>query len=321
VELKNIFAKNMIQQKRYSLAYNIAASHNGHCNMDKSDAQWLAGWIALKFLHNPELAYKHFSKMHKIVKKPIGRSRAAYWLGMSTKALKKKEESHKWFREAASLNFTFYGQMAMLELGQTSFTLPPNPKISEQDKAFYRKNEFARAANFFLSHDKIECALAYAKAAVSTAKNPGEAALIISSFKKTNNKFYILELAKAAACKGFLYGFLNNNPTPYKIPSTSIDPALTYAIIQKESAFDARAISKANAHGLMQLIPDTGCKMQKKLRHKCSVQRLTSDPMHNIALGNKYLEDMLKRWNGSYILTAASYNAGPEPVERWVQKW
>jgi soluble lytic murein transglycosylase len=126
--LKNIFAKNMIQQKRYSLAYNIAASHNGHCNMDKSDAQWLAGWIALKFLHNPELAYKHFSKMHKIVKKPIGRSRAAYWLGMSTKARKKKEESHKWFREAASLNFTFYGQMAMLELGQTSFTLPPNPK-------------------------------------------------------------------------------------------------------------------------------------------------------------------------------------------------
>jgi soluble lytic murein transglycosylase len=60
--------------------------------------------------------------------------------------------------------------------------------------------------------------------------------------------------------------------------------------------------------------------MAKKLKHKCNVKRLTSDPVYNITLGNKYLEELLQQFNGSYILAAAAYNAGPEPVQRWIAR-
>jgi soluble lytic murein transglycosylase len=165
----------------------------------------------------------------------------------------------------------------------------------------------------------MEAALKYGKAAIETATNPGEAALIVAAIRDSSSRHYTIEIAKAAAQKGFYMGS-DNHPTPYKIPRSNIEPALTYSIILKESLFQSNAVSYANAHGLMQLIPSTGCKMQKKLKHKCSIKRMTTDPIHNISLGNKYLEELLGRFNGSYILSIASYNAGPEPVERWIAK-
>lgn len=320
-KLKNVFAKNMLQQKHYALAYKIANNHDHDCfcKIDKSESQWLAGWIALRFLHNPKLAYEHFTKLHKIVVKPMSVSRAAYWLGVTAETLKDKELAHKWFREAAVFNYTFYGQVAMLELGQHSLILPTAPKITTNDKAYYEKNELARATNIFIKHNRMESALLYAKAAIEKAKNAGEAALIVASIKTSNNRKYIIDIAKVAAQKGF---FMTKEvtPTPYKIPKTTIEPALTYSIILKESLFQPNAISYANAHGLMQLIPSTGCKMAKKIKHKCNVKRLTTDPIHNITLGNKYLEELLQQFNGSYILAAAAYNAGPEPVQRWIAR-
>jgi soluble lytic murein transglycosylase len=320
-KLKNIFAKNMLQQKQYSLAYKIANNHDHdhNCKIDKSESQWLAGWIALRFLHNPKLAYEHFTKLHHIVAKPMSIARAAYWLGITAEAMKNHELSHKWFREAAAFNFTFYGQIAMIEMKKTDLALPPIPKITASDKAYYAKNELARATNIFITHNRLESALLYAKAAIATAKNAGEAALIVSSIRNSNNRLYTVEIAKAAAQKGFLMA-KDNYPTPYKAPHSKIEKPLTYSIMLKESMFSPSAISYANAHGLMQLIPSTGCKMAKKLKHKCNVKRLTSDPVYNITLGNKYLEELLEQYNGSYILAAAAYNAGPEPVQRWIER-
>ncbi len=318
-KLKNLFARNMIQQKKYSLAHKIASNHHGSCHRDKSDSEWLAGWIELEFLHNPKSAYEHFKKMHEVVKNPISLARGSYWMARAAEAMKNKELEHQWLREAAAFNFTFYGQIAMLEMKKENLTLPPMPKITSEDKAFYAKNELARATNLFIKHNRLDQALLYAKSAISHAKNSGEAALIVSSIKGSSNKHYTLEIAKAAAQKGFLMVH-DNYPTPYKIPKTKIDPALTYSIIAKESMFNQHAVSHANCHGLMQVLPATGCKLAKKLKQKCCVKRLTSDPMHNITLGNKYLEELLTRYGGSYLLTAAAYNAGPEPVDRWLEK-
>ncbi len=320
-KLKNIFAKNMLQQKQYALAYKIAHDHDHDhfCNIDKSESQWLAGWIALRFLHNPKLAYGHFQRLHNIVVKPMSISRASYWLGVTAQVLKDRELSHKWFREAAAFNFTFYGQMAMIEMKKTDLALPPMPKITADAKSYYAKNELARATNLFIKHNRLESALLYAKAAIATAKNAGETALIVSSIRNSNNRVYVTEIAKAAAQKGFLM-VKDNYPTPYKVPHSKIEKPLTYSIMLKESMFSPSAISYANAHGLMQLQPPTACKMAKKLKHKCNVKRLTTDPIHNITLGNKYLEELLEQYNGSYILAAAAYNAGPEPVQRWIQR-
>lgn len=318
--IKNLYGRNMMQRKKYSLAYKIASSRKSDDVFSKAQSEWLSGWIALKYLKKLSSAYSHFEKLHRIVKMPITRARAAYWLGYTARELKEYDLTHIWFREAASLNFTFYGQMAMIELGLTNFTLPPSPKITKEAKELYKGNEFARATNLLIKHKRINDARFYGRAAVCRAKNYGEAALIVSSIKESKNLFYIIELAKAAAQKGYLL-IADNHPTPYQLPhDKDVEHALTYAVIMKESAFDHRAISRANAHGLMQLIPQTGCKIQKKLNHQCSVRKLTSDPHHNIKLGNHYLAHLLEEYNGSYILMAATYNAGPEPVAAWIKR-
>jgi len=318
--MKNLFARNMVQRKRYMLAYKIASSGKSGNNYAAAQSEWLSGWVALKYLKKLPKAYEHFETLHSRVKMPMTRSRAAYWLGITAKALGNKDKAHSMLQEAAAFNFTFYGQMAMIEMGLTNFTLPPSPKITKAARKFYAKNEFARATNLLIKHRKINDARLYGKAAISRAKNYGEAALIVSSISSSDNLFYKIELAKAAAQKGYLL-IADNHPTPYKLGHFKhVDPALVYAVIMKESAFDHKAISHANAHGLMQLIPETGCEMQKKINQRCSVRRLTSDPRHNIRLGANHLADLLEYYNGSYILMAAAYNAGSEPVDSWIKR-
>ena len=315
--MRNLFAKNMMQQKKYNLAYKISSTHDGESAKDISDAEFLAGWIAFKYMHNLKGAYAHFHKMYDIVQMSISTAKASYWLGLTAAAMGDKQLAHKWYTEAASYNFTFSGQLAMIEMKKESITLPPHPpKISALDKKIYHDNELARATNMFIKHGRNDLALVYAQAAIASAKNPGEVALIVDAIKNCKNLHYTTEIAKSAAQRGYIMTKANY-PTPYKFHA-AIEPALTYSIILRESVFDQYAISHANAHGLMQVVPDTACRTAKKMKAKCNTRALTHDPAYNISLGNKYLKDLIDRYNGSYLLAIAAYNAGPHVIDRWI---
>ncbi len=97
-----------------------------------------------------------------------------------------------------------------------------------------------------------------------------------------------------------------------------LDPALTYAIIRRESAFMADAHSPAGALGLMQLMPTTARhiarKMQVRYRGKSSLLKTET----NIQLGTGYLEQMLERNHQQTVLATAAYNAGPHRVDDWL---
>jgi len=97
-----------------------------------------------------------------------------------------------------------------------------------------------------------------------------------------------------------------------------LDPALIYGVIRQESAFMEDARSPVGALGLMQLMPDTGKRTARalKIRYRGSQALLHSDK--NIRLGSAYLNKLLQRYNGSPVLAAAAYNAGPQRVSRWL---
>jgi hypothetical protein len=91
-------------------------------------------------------------------------------------------------------------------------------------------------------------------------------------------------------------------------PEYGIDPRLVLALIRVESNFNPRAVSPANAHGLMQLLPSTA--------RRFSVTDIT-DPVQNISGGLAYLRWLLEYYSGKLRLVLAAYNAGEHAVDRY----
>jgi len=88
----------------------------------------------------------------------------------------------------------------------------------------------------------------------------------------------------------------------------SVDADLITSVIASESNFDPKAISRRNARGLMQLLPQTAARL--------GVQNIF-DPGENIDAGTHYLRDLLQRYRNDLVLTLAAYNAGPERVQQY----
>jgi soluble lytic murein transglycosylase len=97
----------------------------------------------------------------------------------------------------------------------------------------------------------------------------------------------------------------------------SLDPHLVLGIIRQESAFQVAARSRANARGLMQVLPSTG----RMLARDAGVGRYTVSklfrPEANIALGTRYLASLMERFGGRLEISLAAYNAGGSRAERW----
>jgi soluble lytic murein transglycosylase-like protein len=91
-------------------------------------------------------------------------------------------------------------------------------------------------------------------------------------------------------------------------PEYQLQPHLVLAVMEKESNFDPLAVSPKNAHGLMQLIPDTAARFK--------VRRIT-DPAQNIRGGMAYLRWLMAYFEGDLSLVLAAYNAGERAVERY----
>jgi soluble lytic murein transglycosylase-like protein len=87
-----------------------------------------------------------------------------------------------------------------------------------------------------------------------------------------------------------------------------VDEDLIVSVIAIESNFDSKAISRRNARGLMQLLPETA--------HRMGVQNIF-DPKQNIEAGTRYLHDLLLRYNNDLVLALAAYNAGPVRVRQY----
>ena len=87
-----------------------------------------------------------------------------------------------------------------------------------------------------------------------------------------------------------------------------VDADLITSVIAVESNFDPKAVSRKNARGLMQLLPETAARLGVKN---------IDDPQENIDGGTRYLRELLQKYHNDLVLTLAAYNAGPERVQQY----
>ena len=100
-----------------------------------------------------------------------------------------------------------------------------------------------------------------------------------------------------------------------------VSKEIVLGLSRQESEFNPRAFSHAGARGLMQLIPSTAQITARKEGLRYSRSALLDDPVYNMTLGSAHLSHLVSRFDGSLIMTFASYNAGPHRVDRWMREY
>ncbi len=97
-----------------------------------------------------------------------------------------------------------------------------------------------------------------------------------------------------------------------------LDPYLVASLIRQESEFNALALSRANAVGLMQLLPNTGKNVAKQVKLKKYSASQLFTPAVNLQLGTRYFKEMVDKYNGQFEYALAAYNAGTDRVGDWL---
>ena len=175
----------------------------------------------------------------------------------------------------------------------------------------------------------------FLKAAVAGDNPPAELRLLLAGISASQNKpasalVNALRIAPAYAQMefsdlpkevwGFLYPRAYSNLIERQARLNHLDPYLVMGLVRQESAFDARALSVANAVGLMQILPETAAHSSRRARTRAAARRL-NDPAYNVRTGCAYLRGLMKDFDGHPELAMAAYHAGDFRVKDWVTKY
>lgn len=320
---RHIIIRRLIEEKSYKKAYKLASTHIQDDGFSYAQAEWLSGWLALRFLGDAEVGLHHFEAMYAKVSTPVSRSRGAYWIGRAFEDMGAADMAEQWYETAAGYSTTFYGQVAAKTMGKDYF-LPKAalPDLSPEEIRKFRRDYFLRAAEllhvagfdkesslffkvFIKKHHNAKGYLMAAQTAIDIGLNH-EA---VSISKKATQEGLFLTAQSYPVLDKKIYGRLN------------VDPALVHALIRQESLFNPQARSHAGALGLMQLMPGTAKMMARKAKVRYNVNALISDPQYNVRLGGEYMREMLQRYDGNHIMAIAAYNAGPGRVDNWLKEF
>lgn len=321
---RRIIGRLMLERGKAQLAYDLVAGHAAQSPAEYIDAEFHAGWIALRFLKEPEKALEHFTKAAARSSTPISVTRGAYWQARAHEAAGNADEAREFYQEAARYPVSFYGQLAHQALGNGGLTL--REIAADPDLQRERRDATHTARAIKLLH-----AVGTEDLAVTLLADLGrtlEDAPLLQSFadlaEELGNHRGHLALSRLAVQRGLpmdLHAYPIRGIPDFPIIGPGVERALVYAIARQESAFDPNAVSPAGARGLMQLMPATARATARRYGVEFEAERLLGDPVYSAKLGAAHLGELMDDWSGSYALAFAAYNAGPGHVRRWIQRF
>jgi soluble lytic murein transglycosylase len=318
---RRVLSRELLDEGDVKTAYRIAAAHSAENATNAADAEFHAGWYALRGLNDAKLASGHFERIAKIAGSPISLSRAYYWLGRSAEA-GGPGNAKDYFARAATYGTSFYGQLAAERIGRKALNVVYPAPTSADRQAFAQREAVSAITRLEGAGYAAYAEMLYRDLA-SQLNSPGELALLAVMAEKQDNHYLALRVGKIAAQRGLDVGALSHpiGVIPGSANISGSGKALAYAIARQESEFKVSAVSSAGARGLLQLMPGTARDLAKKAGMAFSQERLTSDAGYNATLGASFLGEQLGRFNGSYVLTFAGYNAGPRRADQWISRY
>ncbi|MCX7324514.1 MAG: lytic transglycosylase domain-containing protein [Hyphomicrobiales bacterium] len=317
---RRLIARQLLDQGKPALAYQVAAGHGAQKAQSVIEAEWHAGWIALRFLDDPASAERHFAAAAQHAATPISVARVAYWRGRAAEALGQPDAVRVHYEAAASQPLAYYGQIARTQLGR--FDVPvrtaaavgsagaPHP-VTEVAGTLVAAGAGDQARPLVLELARTLDSDADLLHLAAIARRIGETRLLVSLGKSAVQRGRPMD--EAAFPITGLPGF--------EAVGNPVERAMVFAITRQESAFDAAAVSHAGARGLMQMMLPTARETARRVGLGFDAGRLTSDPAYNVRLGAAHLGDLIKDWRGSYVLTFAAYNAGSGNVRAWIDAY
>lgn len=318
---QRIVSRGLVDQGQFKAAYQIVAASVATVPTDIVEAQFHAGWYALRGLQDPTTAETHFRKILQVSNGPLSVSRAWYWLGRSAEAGGPGKAS-EFFAKAANFPGTFYGQLAAERLGRKTLNVTyPSPTTA--DRQNLQQREAVQAIGRLESAGHGWRAAAIYLALADQLQSPGELAILTAKAEQAGDHHLSLQIGKIAYGRGIDVAALAFpvGVIPANANISGSGKALAYAIARQESAFNPAAVSAANARGLLQLLPGTAQAVAKRHNITYSKDKLTADAGYNATLGAHYLGEQIDAFGGSYILTFIAYNAGPKRVPEWITRY
>ncbi|MFI4997020.1 MAG: transglycosylase SLT domain-containing protein [Hyphomicrobiales bacterium] len=299
------------------MAYEICAGHGAASAEMRIEAEFHAGWIALRFLDDPTLAAPHFAVAASIAAMPASIARAAYWQGRTAQALGDAGAAQSAYTQASAYATTYYGQLARAKLNLTDLPLRETRQLATGDE----RDLAIRVAEFLYAVGGSDFALPLVADVARRLTDEGQMAALGKVVENGRDAGAALVLGKIATQRGYAlddFAFPTFGVPYYQPVANSADKPIVYAIARQESAFAQTATSTAGAKGLMQLMPDTARRTAQHAGIALDMSKLNSDASLNARIGAAHLGELFAEQGGSYVLTFAAYNAGGKRVKEWI---
>jgi len=295
---------------------------------------WTAGLAAWRMDRHAEAfrAFEHVAQ--DPTEDPWVRSGGAFWAARAAAQSGRQERVVEYLRQAARWPATFYGQIALHQLGEEPVieNLGPRSYEATLQRAALAPEPIGvdtRALNAFIQSDEDarRTVALYEVGRRSDAELAARNGLRAASGDTAARPMWaglyrLVSSGRAAQSEASRIDALHYPmPELQPIGGFTIEKALVYAIARKETGFDANARSGAGAYGLMQVMPTTAAHMTGDQGYVRTPQRLL-DPAVNMKLGQDYVNRLfqIESFQGDLLKAVASYNAGPGPMLAAIRK-
>jgi len=318
---RRLIARKLLDLGDAKSAYAVANMTGTLSNENhRSEQQFTAGWIALRFLREPTVALGHFARIAEGATNPITLARSYYWQARATEALGHERDAKGYYEAAARYPTAYYGQLARARLGVETVALraPPQPGADQ-----YRL-EPARLFEILYALDERDTIATMAADLGDKSTDVAALAALGEIATRHNDARATLLIGKPALGHGLpleQYAFPDFGVPNYQQIGPEVERCVVYSIVRQESAFNSRVVSSANAIGLMQVTPAAGRDTAKRFNVSFDQHRLMADVAYNAQIGTAELGNEIASWRGSYILAYVAYNAGPRRAKEWIEQY